>query len=357
MRILTVVGARPQFIKAAPVSAALRTKHDEILVHTGQHYDHNMSEIFFEELGIPEPDANLGVGSGSHAVQIGGMMQLLEGSIKHFQPDAVMVYGDTNSTSAAAMTAAHMHIPLAHVEAGLRSYNRMMPEEINRVVTDHLSDILLCPTQVAVDNLKLEGITKGVYVTGDVMVDTVLRNIERAKQFSTIHTEIGLSTDEPYIVLTIHRPANADDPTNLAQILAAMGDLKLPVIFPAHPRTRKALDAMGITPPDNLKMVEPLGYLNMLYLTANAAVVITDSGGLQKEAYVLKRPTITIRPETEWVETVQSGWNTLVDPQRDQIVERVQSALAHQPAEHPAVYGDGQAAQQIVAALETLQKH
>jgi UDP-GlcNAc3NAcA epimerase len=353
MRILSVIGARPQFIKAGPVSAALRREHEEILVHTGQHYDYNMSDIFFTELDLPKPDVNLEVGSGSHAVQTAGIMMSLEKCVEEYKPDAVLVYGDTNSTIAAALVAAKMHIPIAHVEAGLRSYNRTMPEEINRVLTDQVSDLLFCPSQVSVDNLAKEGIREGVIVVGDVMVDAVMQNVQKARERSEIHRTLGLDREQPYAVLTIHRPANTDNPESLAKIVSSFEALDMPVIFPIHPRTRKALGALDVNLPQTLRLIEPLGYLDMLCLVEAAAVAITDSGGLQKEAYILKTPAVTIRPETEWVETVESGWNTLVDPEPQMILAAVRAAISTKLTQHPDYYGDGHAAEHIVRALET----
>ncbi|GIK30319.1 MAG: UDP-N-acetylglucosamine 2-epimerase (non-hydrolyzing) [Chloroflexi bacterium] len=350
MRILTVIGARPQFVKAAPVSAALRTAHEEYLVHTGQHYDYNMSDIFFEELGLPAPDLNLGAGSGTHATQTASMIAPLERAVIAQNPDMILVYGDTNSTVAAALVAHALDVPLAHVEAGLRSYNRTMPEEINRIVTDRVSDLLFCPSQVAVENLAKEGIREGVVLTGDVMVDAVLRAVETAKQTSMIHVTLGINA--PYALLTIHRPANTDDPDALAAILSGCGGLDLPVIFPVHPRTRVAMDRAGIALPENVRLINPLGYIDMLCLLEAAEVALTDSGGLQKEAYILKTPAVTIRTETEWVETVASGWNRLVAPDAQAIVSAVAEAAHNQPETHPDYYGDGNAAERIVAALE-----
>ncbi|MBL8165516.1 MAG: UDP-N-acetylglucosamine 2-epimerase (non-hydrolyzing) [Anaerolineae bacterium] len=351
MRIFTVVGARPQFIKAAPLSAALREQHSEFLVHTGQHYDDAMSDIFFRQLGIPQPDANLGIGGGSHAEQTGGMLIGLERLMQEQRPDWVLVYGDTNSTLAAALAAAKLHIPVAHIESGLRSYNRAMPEEINRVLTDHVSALLFCPTATAVENLAREGITQGVLLTGDIMVDGVLRHAEAARQQSRIHAQLGLSAGVPYAAATIHRPANTDLPAALAEIIAGLGALGMPVIFPAHPRTHKALETNGIALPANLRLIEPLGYLDMLALVGRAAVLLTDSGGLQKEAYVLRVPCVTVRSETEWVETVTSGWNRLCEPERGAIQAAVSAAMGTRPTEHPDFYGDGAAATRIVAAL------
>jgi UDP-GlcNAc3NAcA epimerase len=348
VRILTVVGARPQFIKAAPLSDAIRARHTEILVHTGQHYDEEMSDIFFQQLGIPAPDVNLGVGSSTHAEQLAAMLPPLERLAQKQSPDWVVVIGDTNSTLAGALAAAKLHIPIAHVEAGLRSYNRTMPEEINRVLTDHVSDLLFAPTQVALDNLAKEGITTGVVMTGDIMVDAVLRTIKTARQQSTILNRLKLSSGG-YIAATIHRPANTDDSTVLRTIIEMFDALPLPVIFPAHPRTLKVMQTAGITPGVRVQVIAPLGYMDMLMLLDEAAVLITDSGGLQKEAYVLHTPCVTVRSETEWVETVQSGWNRLAAP--DDIFAAVDTALKPPPNEHPDFYGSGDAAMRMVAAM------
>jgi UDP-N-acetylglucosamine 2-epimerase len=352
VRIFSVVGARPQFIKAAPLSAVLRQNHSEFLVHTGQHYDDDMSEVFFRQLGIPAPDVNLGIGSGGHAQQTAAMLIPLERLMLEQGPDWVLVYGDTNSTLAAALAASKIHVPVAHVEAGLRSYNRAMPEEINRVLTDHLATLLFCPTAVAVDNLAKEGITAGVSITGDVMVDAVLRNVDAARRESDVYRQFGLERGQPYLAATIHRPANTDSPDNLAAIIAAFNASPLPVMFPAHPRTRKMIETFGLHPSENLKLANPLGYIDMLALVDGAAALITDSGGLQKEAYILQTPCITIRSETEWVETVQSGWNRLCAAERAAVLEAIDAAFAIHPQEHPGFYGDGQASARIVAALE-----
>jgi UDP-GlcNAc3NAcA epimerase len=349
MRILSVIGARPQFVKAAPLSAALRQRHEEFLVHTGQHYDYNMSDIFFEELDLPKPDINLGAGSGTHALQTASIMSPLEDCVRDYAPDVVLVYGDTNSTVAAALVATALGVPLAHVEAGLRSYNRAMPEEINRVLTDRASDLLFCPSEIAVANLAKEGIHSGVILTGDVMVDAVLRSLKKAQMHSSIHTTLEIKP--PYALMTIHRPANADSRAALTSIVNACAQLDMPVIFPVHPRTRAMLATLDAPLPQQLRMIEPLGYLDMLSLLQDAAVAITDSGGLQKEAYILKTPAVTIRPETEWVETVASGWNTLVEPDERAIAAAVQRMLKVVPPTHPDYYGDGTAAPRIVQAL------
>jgi UDP-GlcNAc3NAcA epimerase len=349
MHIFTIVGARPQFVKAAPLSAALRQHHHEFLVHTGQHYDAAMSDIFFQELAIPTPDVNLGVGSGTHAEQTAAIMVGLEKLMIQQQPDWVLVYGDTNSTLGAALAASKLNLPIAHVEAGLRSYNRTMPEEVNRVLTDHVSRLKLCPTQVAVDNLAREGITEGVVVTGDIMLDAVQRSLTIARQKSNILERFK----PPYLVVTLHRPANTDDVASLTEIMRALERLQLPVIFPIHPRTTNRLAEWGLSVGSNVKLIEPLGYLDMLVLVEGAAAVITDSGGLQKEAYFLYAPCVTIRPETEWVETVASGWNRLCAPQQSDILAAVNDALVQRPAAHPDFYGDGSAAARIVEALES----
>lgn len=317
MKIITIIGARPQFIKAAPVSKVLRESgHQEYLVHTGQHYDTNMSQVFFDELQIPEPDVNLGVGSGSHGWQTGQMLMALERVIQEVKPDWVLVYGDTNSTLAGALAAVKLHILIAHVEAGLRSFNREMPEEINRVLTDHCSDLLFCPTQTAVDNLAKEGITKGVHLVGDTMYDAVIQFSEIARSRSTILEKLGLGPKE-YLLATIHRPYNTDNPENLHSILSAFTEIDEPIIFPVHPRTRQCLSDLKLKT-DNLKLrlLEPVGYLDMLVLEKNAKAILTDSGGMQKEAYFLRVPCITLRTETEWVETVEAGWNVAVGADR-----------------------------------------
>jgi UDP-N-acetylglucosamine 2-epimerase len=349
MNIFTIVGARPQFIKAAPMSATLRQKHTEFLVHTGQHYDDNMSEVFFRELGIPSPDANLGVGGGTHAEQTARMMPPLESLMQQVAPDWVLVYGDTNSTLAGALVAAKLNLRVAHVEAGLRSYNRAMPEEVNRVLTDHVSQLLFCPTPVAVANLAKEGIHEGVVMTGDIMMDAVLRNLQRARTESTVHQRLNLP--EKYAIATIHRPANTDNTAHLGEIVAALNGLEMPVVFAVHPRTRSALNQFSIS--ENLHLVEPLSALDMLAVLDRAQVAITDSGGLQKEAYIVETPCVTVRTETEWVETVESGWNRLADTRRESILSAVSAALSSRPTSHPPLYGDGTAAQQMVQALES----
>lgn len=348
MKVLSVVGTRPQYIKAAAVSRELRRRHREVLVDTGQHYDFNMSGLFIRELEVPLPDYNLGVGSGSHAWQTAQIMLALEPLVTSVAPDWVLVYGDTNSTLAGALVAAKLGVPLAHVEAGLRSFDRSMPEEINRLIADRCADLLLCPTETAVRNLAAEGIRRGVHNVGDVMVDTLRRFLPRAEETSDVLDRLGLEPGR-YLLLTLHRPANVDHPQRLASLLAALGRLEERVVFPVHPRTRRSLLRLGYSPPPHLLLTEPVGYLDMLVLEKNARRIVTDSGGVQKEAYILGVPCVTCREETEWPETVESGWNRLAgaDP------ERVVAALLR-PApqgERPPLFGDGQAARRVVEAL------
>jgi UDP-GlcNAc3NAcA epimerase len=348
MTILSVVGARPQFVKAAVVSEAVRRAGiNEVLVHTGQHYDAQMSDVFFDELGIPKPDVNLAVGSGSHAFQTGGMMTALEDLLLAGEaPDWVLVYGDTNSTLAAALVAAKLHIPVAHVEAGLRSFNRRMPEEINRIVTDRLSDLLFCPTQTAVGHLQKEGIEAGVMLSGDVMLDATRHfaalAAERVPLKNVTYLEPG-----SYHVSTVHRAENTDNPARMAAILEGLGRLKKPVILPAHPRVRGLLK----TVPEGVIVRPPLSYLELLTLVRNADRVYTDSGGLQKEAVWLGRPCVTLRDETEWVETQQGGWNQVVGAD----AEAMGVAESQNPLGEPPVFGGpdggGSASDFIAAAL------
>jgi UDP-GlcNAc3NAcA epimerase len=350
MCILSVVGARPQFIKAAPVSRALRRVDQEVLVHTGQHYDHGMSAVFFEELSIPEPDYNLGVGSGSHGWQTGQMLIRLEEVLLTEKPDWVLVYGDTNSTLAGALAAVKLHIPVAHVEAGLRSFNRHMPEEHNRVLTDHAADLLFCPTQTAVDNLSREGITQGVHLVGDVMYDAVLYNTSLAEERSDVLARLGLAP-QSYALATVHRPRNTDDPRRLQDILAALAEIGYPVIFPLHPRTRQRLSQLPISQFPNSQLIEPVSYLDMLTLEKHARLILTDSGGVQKEAYFFAVPCLTLREETEWLETVETGWNRLVGADRAAIV---QAACNFRPeGSPPAIFGDGHASERIADLLLT----
>jgi UDP-N-acetylglucosamine 2-epimerase len=346
--ILSVVGARPQFIKAAPVSRALAGHFNEVVVHTGQHYDYGMSEVFFREMDMREPDFNLGAGGGSHGEQTGRMLIELEKILAQVKPDSVLVYGDTNSTLAGALTAAKSGVRLAHVEAGLRSFNRSMPEEVNRVLTDHVSDLLFCPTDAAVDNLSKEGVTNGVHRVGDVMCDALLHNLELARGRSDVLRRLNLSRGG-YALVTIHRAGNTDDPVRITSILDALGLLPVKVIFPVHPRTRKMINEMRLSVNSNVSLIEPVGPLDILILQENANCILTDSGGMQKEAYLLGVRCITLREETEWVETVTAGWNQLAGVDGTKIKSLYE--LWHPVGERPALYGDGHAAEQICRIL------
>jgi UDP-GlcNAc3NAcA epimerase len=348
MRVLTVVGARPQFVKAAVVSQALRGRHTEILVHTGQHYDRNMSDVFFEDLQLSAPARHLGIGSGSHGEQTGRMLMAIEATLFEEKPDAVLLYGDTNSTLAGALAAAKLHLPIAHVEAGCRSYERDMPEEMNRVLTDHVSTWLLCPTRSAADNLAREGLRAGVHVVGDVMLDLCRARLAEAERRSTIGRSLGLR-DRRYVVATIHRAENTDDSERLAMLIDALGRVGVPVVFPLHPRTRAAL--AGTALPANVRAVDPLGYLDMLAAVRHAQAVITDSGGLQKEALFLGTPCVTVRRSTEWPETIAAGWNVCVDGTAEAIAVAVRTARPPATA-GDELFGDGHAAEKIVACLE-----
>jgi UDP-N-acetylglucosamine 2-epimerase len=352
VKVVTVVGARPQFIKAAPVSKALQDAgHTQFLLHTGQHYDHGMSQVFFEELGLPAPDVNLDVRSGGHGVQTGRMLEGIESVLLTEKPDWVLVYGDTNSTLAGALAAVKIHIPLAHVEAGLRSYNRRMPEEHNRVLTDHCADLLFCPTRTAVENLAREGLTSGVHEVGDPMYDAVLMFTEKAAKRPSIVNRLGLKKG-CYLLITIHRAYNTDDPTALKAILSALQAVNETVVFPVHPRTRQKMREYDLESsiPGNLLLIDPVDYLDMLILEQNARMILTDSGGIQKEAFFFAVPCLTLRPETEWVETVQSGWNLLVGIDLEKILDGLQHIFP--PADQrPVMFGDGQSAAAITRLL------
>ena len=346
VRFLTVLGARPQFIKAAPLSAVLRRQYHEVIVHTGQHYDHQMSDVFFEQLGIPSPDHHLDVGSGSHGEQTGTMLTRLEAVMQREPPDVVLVYGDTNSTLAGALAAAKLNIPVAHVEAGLRSFNRAMPEEINRVVTDHLSTWLFAPSSHAERQLATEGLSRGVHVVGDIMLDAVLQHAERARRSSPYPQAANVCAGMFYLC-TVHRAENTDRPERLRGILEGLARLDQPVVLPLHPRTRKRLTEFGLTPGLNVRVIEPVGYLDMLQLERSAATILTDSGGIQKEAYYLEVPCVTLREETEWVETTDIGWNALAGTDPDAIMAAVERHRQDRRP-HPPLYGTGDAAERIV---------
>ncbi|WP_341537115.1 non-hydrolyzing UDP-N-acetylglucosamine 2-epimerase [Methanosarcina barkeri] len=341
---------RPQFIKCAPLSRAIRKEHTEILVHTGQHYDPKMSDIFFKELQIPEPDYNLGVGSSSHGEQTGKMLIEIEKILLKEKPDFVLIYGDTNSTLAGALAASKLHIKVAHVEAGLRSFDQSMPEEINRVLTDHVSNLLFCPTETAVLNLKNEGITSGVYSVGDVMLDALEYNINIAEEKSAILENLGLTSKE-YLVATVHRASNTDSFKNLSFIINAFCDVDIPIVFPVHPRTEKYLKQYGLWNKlcENVKVIPPLGYLEMLKLMTHSRKILTDSGGVQKEAYMLGVPCITMRDNTEWVETVKDGWNVLVRADYEKIKNAI---LTFEGAEiKNDIFGTGNACEDICDIL------
>ncbi len=353
MKIATIVGARPQFIKMAPVSKELRKCCDEIVIHTGQHYDYEMNDVFFKDLNIPKPDYNLGVGSGTHGYQTGEMLKRIEKVLMNEKPDLVLVYGDTNSTLAGALAAVKLHIPVAHVEAGLRSFDRRMPEEINRVVTDHISDILFAPTKTAVSNLRKEGIEKGVYLVGDVMVDALLENIKIAERKSKILEKLGIKSKE-YLLVTVHRPENTDNKKKLKSIIDALIDSGEKIVFPAHLRTLKALQKYNlldtINKSKNITIIKPVGYLDMLVLEKNAKKILTDSGGVQKEAYILKVPCITLRESTEWVETLEDGWNVLVGSNNEKILNAIRN-FEPSVENHANRFGDGRTANKIVGSI------
>ena len=336
MKIFSIVGARPQFIKLAPLSSKLEGIHEEIIVHTGQHYDYLMSEKIFLDLGIRKPDIHLETGSGSHAVQTAEMMIKLESAMISNRPDLVIVFGDTNSTLAGAMATSKLNIPLLHIEAGLRSFNRSMPEEINRIVTDHVSNIRFAPTQTAVQNLSNEGLGSQTYLTGDIMVDTMNFNLKIATQKSTILTDLKLESG-CFSLLTLHRDYNVDNLETLENLLIQLGQLNDQIIFPIHPRTKKML-VSNQNIPKNIQLTEPLGYLDFITLENSSSRIITDSGGIQKEAYILKKPCFTLRTETEWVETVEEKWNRLISPKNQHIASDINSFIV--PEKQNPIFGE-----------------
>ena len=347
--VLSVIGNRPQYVKAAVVSRSVRAVAREVLLDTGQHYDYELAGVFFDELDLPQPDVELGVGSDTHARQTAAMLTGVEAAVLTHEPAAVLVYGDTNSTLAGALAAAKLNVPVAHVESGLRSYDRRMPEEVNRVVADHLSSLLFCPTITAVENLAREGLVKGVVQTGDVMFDLATTTLTPGREAEVLG-RFGV-TPGSYVVATTHRPANTDDPAHLEAILRALGERAETVVFPAHPRTVASIDRFGLGElvAPNIALREPVGYVESLALVKNARAVATDSGGMQKEAYFFGVPCVTMRDTSEWVETLESGWNVLVGADR----EALAAALADPPrgAERPAFYGRGDAGQRIAQAL------
>lgn len=354
MRVLTVVGNRPQFIKAAAVSGPLRAQHEEVLVHTGQHYDDALSDVFFRELGIARPDRELGIGGGSNTSQTARMLAALEPLLEEIAPDAVLVYGDTNSTLAGALAGAQRRAAVVHVEAGMRSFDRSMPEELNRVLCDHMSELLLCASETAAENLRAESAHGRIEVVGDVMVDIACAWHEQAAALEEVLSRRGLRRGE-YLLLTAHRAGNVDDPQRLRELLGLLQALPKPVIFPLHPRTRARLNDADLLAQleaiDGMIVTGPLGYVEFAALVHGARAVATDSGGVQKEAYLAGVPCITLRANTEWVETVQSGWNALVDLNSELALAALQRST---PSDRPQFYGDGKAAERCVAAIGSL---
>ncbi len=356
MRILTVIGARPQFIKASMLSKAFAQDPgksvEELIVHTGQHYDENMSEIFFRQMGIPHPARQLALGGGSHGAMTGRMLEALESAMLELKPDAALVYGDTNSTLAGALAAAKLHIPVIHVEAGLRSFNKAMPEEINRILTDHVSSLLLCPTKLAVKNLADENVRKGVHLVGDVMYDAALFFGEIAKKQSTLAAKLGL-TPKSFILATVHRAENTDSPERLRNLLSGLQEISKNdrIVLPLHPRTGKRISELGLDSlMKGITLTEPLPFLDMVALESQAKLILTDSGGVQKEAYFHKVPCVTLRSETEWVETVESGWNRLSDGTPEDLAKAVKASAPGKPISE---YGNGHAAEEMLALLKS----
>jgi UDP-GlcNAc3NAcA epimerase len=354
VKILTIVGNRPQFVKAAAVSGLLRERHEEVLVHTGQHYDDSLSRVFFEELGLDRPDRELDIGGGSNTSQTARMLTALEPLIGELRPDATVVYGDTNSTLAGALGAAQAQVPVVHVEAGMRSFERDMPEELNRILSDHVSTLLLCSSEIAAKNLQAESVSGRVEIVGDVMVDVAMRWSSRAREDTDALARYDVEPDA-YLLMTVHRAGNVDNLARLDMLAKLVRDLPVPIIFPLHPRTRARLQESSLLDQldeiDGLTLTEPLGYLEFSALLTHARAVVTDSGGVQKEAYLASVPCVTLRVSTEWVETVEAGWNTLVD-----LDPPLALAALHRrpPAEHPQLYGDGRAAERCVQAIDAL---
>jgi UDP-N-acetylglucosamine 2-epimerase (non-hydrolysing)/UDP-GlcNAc3NAcA epimerase len=356
VRVLTVIGNRPQFVKAAAVSHPLRAAADEVLIHTGQHYDDELSRVFFDELSLPRPEHHLGLGGGTNTDQTARMLAALEPLLAAEAPDLVLVYGDTNSTLAGALAAAQARIPVAHVEAGMRSYDRAMPEELNRVLADHAADLLLCSSDRAADNLRAEGVGGDVVVVGDVMVDVARLLAPRARERTAVLDACEVEPAE-FLLATAHRAGNVDDPERLERLVAVLTAMPLPVVLPLHPRTRARLEAAGLLDglerDPGIRLVAPLGYLDFTALLLHARAVLTDSGGVQKEAYLAGVPCVTLRRSTEWTETVDAGWNALVDLDPDAAL----AALEREPPDdRPPLYGDGRAGERVVEALLALRE-
>lgn len=351
MKIASIIGARPQFVKEMPIVKEIRKKHQEIIIHSGQHYDYEMSKIFFQDLGIPKPDYNLDVGSGSHGKQTGEMLIRLEKVLLKEKPDLVIVSGDTNTTLAGAIAASKLNIRLAHIEAGMRNFDKTMPEEINRIVADHVSDIMFCSSNISALNLKKEGITKNVHIVGDVMIDAIKSNIKIAEKKSTIIKKLNVKSKD-YLVATVHRAGNTDKKENLREIISAFVQSGEKIVFPVHPRTEKFLKLYGIDKKlknTNVIITKPLGYMDMLVLEKNARKILTDSGGVQKEAYFFNVPCITLLDATEWVETVEKGFNVLVGTSQEKILDAIENFEIRQ--EHKGLYGNGDAAKKIATVL------
>lgn len=344
MKIIQLVGARPQFVKLAPVSKLIRETHQELIIHSGQHYDYQMNEVFFSQMGIPQPDYYLNVGSGNHGVQTAKILEALEPVLIKEAPDWLLIYGDTNTTLAGALASSKLGIRTAHIEAGLRSFNKTMPEEVNRIVADHLSDILLVPTQAGMKNAEHEGLLAKSRLVGDVMTDSLRMGLEAALENGT-----SAIAQKPYSLLTLHRPYNVDDPDRLIHILGSLNTLGRTILFPVHPRTARLLDHHIRERFDNIRFLEPLGYLEFLTCMSDADLILTDSGGIQKEAYILKRPCVTLRTETEWLETVESGWNLLLSPTEESFPEAIKNFSP--PTEHPSLFGDN-VSRKILKLLE-----
>ena len=347
-KVCSIIGARPQFIKACPLSLQLRKSFNEIIIHTGQHYDANMSDIFFDEMKVPKPDYSLNIGSGTHGKQTGLMISAIEEVLLTEKPDKVIVFGDTNSTLAGALAAVKLNIPIAHIEAGLRSFNNRMPEEINRIITDRISSWLFVPSKNSVKNLNNEGIRENIFIVGDIMFDAINMFKELAINRKSGYEKI---ITKPYYLATIHRSENTDNEVNLRAIFDAFASINNIIIMPLHPRTKEKIKRYGIKTSENVRITEPAGYVDMIKLMGDAEIILTDSGGVQKESYYMKVPCITLRNETEWVETVQSGWNVLTGTNKNKIKNAVENAGKARKRRQPHFYGEGKTAEMIAKIL------